>query len=116
MNYYRLSFNPKITEAFNIFRLAVNKRYGKNSWSSDITPFYLVATSDSIQEISEYVDVSKDSSTANLPGAATLGLVISPISVSDESLPKEAKAWLTRKVESVDELSSLICNNASSKN
>lgn len=108
MNYYRLSFNPKITEAFTMFRHLVQQKYGKNTWSSDTDPFYLVATPNSIQEISRYVDVSSDPSGAGLPGAATLGLVIEAISVNEEGLSEEAKEWLIRKVEAVNELRALV--------
>ncbi|MDY7576544.1 hypothetical protein [Actimicrobium sp. CCI2.3] len=108
MNYYRLSFNPQITQGFNMFRLLVQQKYGNNTWISDTDTFYLVATPDSIQDISRNVDVSTDQSGAALPGAATLGLVIEAISVNEEGLPKEAKAWLIRKVEAVEELRAFV--------
>lgn len=108
MNYYKIEFNPVITTAFAMFRYLVQGRYGNNAWSSDAHSFYLIATPDSSETLLEYVDPSRNKSGQLLPGASELCLLISHVSQEDSSLPTDAKEWLYKLTQTVDELSAFL--------
>lgn len=108
MKYYQLRFNPEITVAFQMFKQLVGQKYGKNAWSSSDDSFYLVVTPDSEEQLRNYVDVSIDPAGSSLPGAATLGLVIEEISLSERELPAAAREWLARQVAAVTEIGALL--------
>jgi hypothetical protein len=108
MNFYKISFNPKISEAFNMFRGLVKMKYGQNAWSSDADHFYLVATPSPLEEVRKYVDVSIDPDGSKLPGAADLGLEIASIGPDEQGLPESARTWLTAKVQAVTALTDIL--------
>jgi hypothetical protein len=106
MNYYKISFNPEITQTFNAFRANFNLQYKKNVWSSDTHPFYLLATTETLETVRSRVDLSVGES--RWPNFADMGLQIHQLEMGDFSLPEEAQAWLNNIQQAVLQLTELV--------
>jgi len=108
MNYYKISFNPEITQTFNAFRANFSFQYKTNVWSSDTHPFYLLATTETLKTVRSRVDLSVGDLESRWPNFADMGLQIHQLEMGDCSLPAEAQAWLNNIQQAVLQLTEFV--------
>lgn len=108
MNYYKLSFNKIDSEAFRLFQMAVQLKYGRDLWGPCETSFVIFATTDEPATVMKNVDVSVDRATSKMAGAGSLNLSLSEVTPDEATLPDEARAWLLKTMQAVASIHELL--------
>jgi hypothetical protein len=111
MNFYKISFNPEVNQTFRAFQTNFGFQYQKNTWSSDTHPFYLLATTETLETVRQRIDLSLGDPENQWPDFADMGLQIHQLGKGDYNLPAEAQAWLHSRQQAVQLLADFVAKH-----